>query len=228
MILFHALFESAAVIRDVLNIFYEFTDLKANNSKSCLFTAAVNESLASNIRQILQFTQGDLTMRYLGVPLLTAKLKKGDCEDLVKKITARINSWNAKCLSFVGRIQLIQYVLNGIQCFWSAMFILPQSVLKEVKSLMRRFLWSGNFENYHGAKVSWNNICRPKKQGGLGFRNLPMLNKIQNLRHIWHILNPSSSSLWVQWIHAYMIKNQAFGLLNHLRLALGIGGNSLS
>ena len=151
--------------------------------------------MASEISQVLRFPFGKLPMRYLGVPLIISKLKKRDCEDLVKKIIARITSWNSKCLSYVGRVQLIQSVLTGIQCFLSAMFILPQKVLKDVEVLMRRYLWSGNIEKSHGDKVSWETVCTSKKAGGLGFKRLPMLNKVQNLRHVWTVLNPASHSL---------------------------------
>ena len=34
--------------------------------------------------------------------------------------------------------------------------------------LMRRFIWSGGIAKAHGAKVSWDKVCTPKKEGGLG------------------------------------------------------------
>ena len=98
---------------------------------------------------------GNLPMKYLGVPLITTKLKRGDCEELIRKISGRITSWNSKFLSYAGRIQLINSVLYGIQSYWSSMFILPKSVLKELEKLMNHFLWNGDVSKNHGINLSW-------------------------------------------------------------------------
>ena len=77
LLLFNACVDSAIITRNILNIFYMFTGLKANNNKRSCFMVAVNISLANQISQVLQFPQGALPLGYLGVPLITSKLKKG-------------------------------------------------------------------------------------------------------------------------------------------------------
>ena len=149
-------------------------------------------------------------MKYLGVPLITTKLKKVDCDELLRKISARITSWNSRFLSYAGRIQLIHSVLYGIQCYWSSMFILPKSVLKEMEQMMNRFLWNGDVTKSHGIKVAWDKVCTPKKNGGLGFKRLTELNIVLNMRHIWNILSVNTQSLWVKWVHIYLLKNLSF------------------
>ena len=196
-------------MKDTLDQFYTFTGLRANSSKSCLFFAGVEEGLSISIGQSFQFSTGSLPMKYLGVPLITTRLTQGDCVELVNKISSRILSWTSRFLSFAGRVQLIQSVLAGIQNFWAGMFILPKSVLKQVERLMRRFLWTGGIEKAHGAKVSWDNVCKPKDEGGLGLKRLPLLNHILNFKHIWALLSPQNHSLWAQWIYTYMLKNKS-------------------
>ena len=154
---------SALVMKDSLEVFYEFSGLLANSSKSCLFLTGVNEVTASLIHQALPFSVGTLPPKYLGVPLITTKLKKGDCSDLIQKISSRILAWTSKFLSYAGRIQLIQSVIAGIQNYWAGMFMLPKGVIKQVEMLMRRFLWSGSIDKTNGAKVYWDKVCTPKK-----------------------------------------------------------------
>jgi hypothetical protein len=72
-------------------------------------------------------------MKYLGMPLISGKLSYDDCVPLIEKITARINSWTVRHLSFSGRLQLIQSVLNSIQLLWSSIFILPKKVVKVIE-----------------------------------------------------------------------------------------------
>ena len=209
-LLFHGDVQSAALMKLTLSQFYDFTGLQANPTKSCLFLAGLEDDVAESICQILQFPKGSLPMKYLGVPLITSRLKKVHCDDLVNRISSRILSWTSKFLSYAGRIQLIQSVLNGIFNYWSGMFILPKYILKQVECLMRRFLWTGGIEKGHGAKVAWAKVCMPKKEGGLGFKNLTQMNCILNLKHIWALFAKDNASLWSQWIHVYMLKNRSF------------------
>ena len=105
MIFFHGDCQSATIVKDTLTQFHDLTGLRANNSKSCLFMTGVVEEEGEAIKQLLQFSMGSLPLRYLGVPLITTRLKKSDCNDLMKKITNKIQSWTSKFLSFAGRAQ---------------------------------------------------------------------------------------------------------------------------
>ncbi|KAK4717695.1 hypothetical protein R3W88_016033 [Solanum pinnatisectum] len=50
----------------------------------------------------------------------------------------------SKQLSYAGRLQVINAVLFSIYSFWGTVFILPQSILKEVDKKCRAFLWGCN------------------------------------------------------------------------------------
>jgi hypothetical protein len=56
-----------------------------------------------------------------------------DCESLVAKITARIDSWLVQKFSFAGRLQLLSSVLVSLQVFWAKVFILPKQVIKLIE-----------------------------------------------------------------------------------------------
>jgi hypothetical protein len=43
------------------------------------------------------------------------------------------------------------------------------------------------------AKISWNDICFPKKEGGLGLKDVEILNISFMMRHIWSIFAKSGS-----------------------------------
>lgn len=123
------------------------------------------------------FEVGCLSFRYLGVPLITTKLKKLDCSLLIKKILGWISSWRCKLLSYVGRLTLIKLILVSIQMYWLVIFILPFSLLMEIESFIRVFLWSKVDLNMHKAKVSWEGVCIPFDENGLGSIRLNEWNK---------------------------------------------------
>lgn len=92
---------------------------------------------------ILGFNEGSLPIRYLGVPLISSRLKKSDCKSLVDRIVTRARSWASKVLSYAGRLQLVNSILFAIQTYWSSMFILPKGVIKQNRSIRFSELFSG-------------------------------------------------------------------------------------
>lgn len=112
-------------------------------------------------------SEGTLPVQYLGVPLINKRLSASDCENLVAKIVARIESWLVKNLSFVGRLQLISSVLCSFHVFWSQVFILPKKVTKLIEQKLNRFLSCGK-DTKAKAKVAWDKVCVPKKKGWFG------------------------------------------------------------
>ena len=48
--------------------------------------------------------------------------------------------------------------------------------------------------------VAWEDICLPKMEGGLGFKNLEAWNLALLSKNLWNI-HAKSDTLWVKWIH---------------------------
>ncbi|KAL0295376.1 UNVERIFIED_CONTAM: hypothetical protein Sradi_6838100 [Sesamum radiatum] len=110
-------------------------------------------------------------------------------------------------LSFAGRVQLIKFVLSALQVYWAMAFILPKHIIKEIEKRLRNFLWKGNLDMGY-AKVSWQQVCRPVSEGGLGIRDIHSLNKGLMSRHLWRIMH-DSTSIWVHWILQYRLRDSS-------------------
>ncbi|GKC14710.1 hypothetical protein Tco_1011492 [Tanacetum coccineum] len=159
--------------------------------------------------QIMPFEEGRILVKYLGVPLVPSRLVYRDCKELIEKVEARINDWKNKSLSIAGRLQLVQYVIASMHVFWASVFILPMRILLNIEQLMRSFLWCQGSMRNEKAKVTWNVVCLPKDEGGLGIRRLDFFNKALMSVHVWNLLI-KKTSLWVQWVHLYKIKDLNF------------------
>ncbi|GJV00358.1 putative gag-pol polyprotein [Tanacetum coccineum] len=59
------------------------------------------------------------------------------------------------------------------------------------------------------AKVAWEVVCLPQREGGLGIRRIEDFNIALMATHIWCILI-NKESLWVQWIHSYKLQDRSF------------------
>lgn len=62
--------------------------------------------------------------------------------------------------------------------------MLPKSILDEVDRISRQFLWARGLGNKKPALVNWNLVCKPKKYGGLGLKNLHLWNTTALGMHI--------------------------------------------
>lgn len=103
---------------------------------------------------------------YLGSPLVHGKLKSCHFNPLIEKIANFMNSWASHSLSYAGRLELLNSIIQGVESFWIQHFPVPISIIDKIDSLCRRFLWAGS-----KPKVAWADICTPKNEGGLGLRD---------------------------------------------------------
>ena len=84
--LFYSDIQFALLMKNTLLQFHGFSGLQANSTKSCVFLAGIEGDATSSICQALQVTRGSLPLKYLGVPLISSRLKKRDCDELISKI----------------------------------------------------------------------------------------------------------------------------------------------
>ncbi|KAE8679033.1 RNA-binding family protein isoform 2 [Hibiscus syriacus] len=104
--------------------------------------------------------------------------------DPLDKHQTRLHHWSSKMLSYAGRLELI-------------------------RTLCSRFFWKGSDKAASGARVSWNKICSLKSEGGIGIKDMKTWNKACMFTLIKQIL-AGEGSLWVAWLHKYVIKDNDF------------------
>lgn len=129
-----------------------------------------------------------------------------DYRPLIEAIRNRIGSWKNRFLSYAGRLELLGSVIGSIPSFWLSAFRLPQACIREIDKICSAFLWSGSDLNPNKAKLSWEEVCLPKEEGGLGLRSLKDMNKVTQLKLLWRLIS-NKSSLWVKWINSTILKN---------------------
>lgn len=141
----------------------------------------------------LDLKEGMLLVTYLGVPLVSTAMKKDHLKRLIERIIARITSWIAKNLSYVGRLQLINSVLRSL--LWCYIFILPKFVVYGTDKRFRSFLRLRTGEGGRKIIVAWDKVCRSKNEGGLGIKEVMSWNKAAVEKQVWYLV-AIKSSLW--------------------------------
>ncbi|GKE02345.1 putative reverse transcriptase domain-containing protein, partial [Tanacetum coccineum] len=209
MLFCHGDGKSMSILKNSIDEFSSVSGLFPSFPKSTVFFGNVRETCRTKILKVMPFIEGKLSVRHLGVPLLSKRLYVNDCSVLVDKVKKRILDRKNKSLSFAGRLQLILSVVGSMQVYWSSMFILPITISKEVERLIRDFLWNyGDFKRGK-ARIKWVDVCKPKVEGGLEKEGSSWSwKKILRYRgvlrsHIVHrIGNGLDTSLWFDNWHA--------------------------
>ncbi|CAK8574433.1 unnamed protein product [Lathyrus sativus] len=73
--------------------------------------------------------------------------------------------------------------------------MIPKACLKDIHKLQRKFIW-GDTENkkkFH--VVDWKMVTRPKNEGGMGIRNLEIINRACLTKLGWQLHN-GNDKLW--------------------------------
>jgi hypothetical protein len=97
---------------------------------------------------------------------------------------------------------------------------MPVKVWREVVKIQRNFLWSGLSKRRRISWVKWSDICKPKKEGGLGIRDLRVVNLSLLAKWRWKLLS-DEEDVWKNVIIAKYGQN----VLGNARLDDGDVGN---
>ncbi|XP_075084856.1 uncharacterized protein LOC142168095 [Nicotiana tabacum] len=74
----------------------------------------------------------------------------------------------------------------------------PNNILEHLHKTFARFLWSSKEEGRSIHWASWQNLCLPKEEGGLGFRSLHDISKALFAKLWWRFR--TTKSLWFNFI----------------------------
>ena len=110
--------------------------------------------------------------KYLGLPSIIGRSKKLVFAEIKEKVCKKLVGWKGKLLSMGGKEVLIKAMARAILTYTMSCFQLPKSLCEDLEKLMKSFWWGQKHQETKMAWVGWKTMCKPKSQGGMGFRNL--------------------------------------------------------
>lgn len=203
-------------IKTILHDFCEASGQKISLQKSnVFFSGNVQEQVAAGLSRELGISITSDLGCYLGIPMLLQRGSAGAYKAVLDKMRKKLSGWKAHTLSFAGRITLAQSSLESIPGYILQAAPIPTAVCDEVEKLCRDFRWGTTTNSRKCHLIAWNTICRPEEEGGLGFRNLRVLNKAYMMKLGWQLIeNPHK--LWVKIMKAkYRCGPLAMPVVNH-------------
>ena len=119
-------------------------------------------------------------------------------------------------------------------------FKVPEAICNKMDAISRAFWWGHDLGEKKMHLVSWDKVCKPKREGGLGLRKFGLMNKSMLAKQLWRIsqisktfkakyfpntsIHECSSKPHHSWFWRAII-NQKKSILSERRWIIGSGTN---
>ncbi|KAG5627192.1 hypothetical protein H5410_012410 [Solanum commersonii] len=140
------------------------------------------------------FIRGKFPLMYLGCPIGHAKKKKVHFAKLMKKVHNKLQARKGTMLSFGGKVMLIHNVLNNIPIYLLSAINPLRCVIHDLHRVFAKKNWKFREDGINKHWVAWSDLCRPKHEGGVGFRSLFDISK-DLFAKLWWVFR-TRKTLW--------------------------------
>ncbi|XP_058734227.1 uncharacterized protein LOC131605957 [Vicia villosa] len=180
-------------------------------------------SMKSILKGFELMSVGSLPLKFIGVRVGDNPRKLSMWKDLIMMLRKRLSVWRGLHLSMVGRVVLINSVLNAFPIYSLSFYKAPKKVLNEVRSIQSKFLWSGAYLKKSINWVCWDTVCKSREEGEARYGNTKLKVLIGDVSVV-----DKKDSIW--WIDIIISDNYENLIFNHIAGAIncrvGNGANT--
>ena len=148
-------------LMDVLNMFSEATGLRINYHKSTVVPLHMDPGVLQQCINTLGCWLESFPQNYLSLPLSVSKLPASIFNTYIERTDSFLSSWQASLLNTMGRVVLINSVLDSQLVYVMSALSIPPTTIQQIDKRRRAFLWAGEpqtwwlGESMHNQRSGW-------------------------------------------------------------------------
>jgi hypothetical protein len=203
--------EKARNLKVLIYMFEQISGLKINFDKSEILLIGGEDGIVVSYTELFNCQMGSFPLRYLGVPIAAERLHVADWVNMEEKLAKKLDVWQGGSLSIGGRAIFINTNMSNSMIYQMSMYLIPKTNVERMDKMRRKFFWQGAAlrKKYH--LVRWSKICKKKKKGGLGIKNLRLMNI--SLPCKWWWLLETGDGLWQDLVKTKYVKDTPLCLI---------------
>jgi hypothetical protein len=160
----------------------------------------------------LYHSQACMECKGENVCIFPGRVKAWYFDDLLVKISKKIEGWKMRYLSAGARLLLIKHVLSSLPMHLLSVLPVPKQIFGKINRLFSTFFWGASEGRPKRKWVCWDSVCRPVDEGGVGIRNIMDVYSSLQSKFAWKFL--SEDTLWSRFFKAKYVKNQHISLVD--------------
>lgn len=130
-----------------------------------------------------------LSFKYPGVKVGYSPRKVLMWKDLINQLKSKLAMWKGRYHNMTGHVLLINSVLNAIPIYSLSFYKAPSKVIKKIRKIQSNCLWHSSDTSRSIHWVSRKSVFYPKEKGGLGVKDVKILNLALLNKWKWRVIN---------------------------------------
>jgi hypothetical protein len=120
--------EYVANLKFILYCFEDMSGLKINFHKSEVVVLGVSKEESTRLANCLNCKEGEMPIKYLRIPVTSAKLYTVDLMYVGLKVEKRLPTWQSLLVSSRGKSILIEGSVSSLPNYTMGVYLLPEEV----------------------------------------------------------------------------------------------------